>query len=95
MIAEAAHVRRRYPQAPEDAVQHLLWALHRSVPAITADRTLAAETGLRSDLASYPGSMQDFAWFNLPALIDALRVGRIAVADQLGYMNLLQPGGTR
>lgn len=91
MIAEVAAVRRAHPGAPEAAVQHLMWALHRSHPLLAAGDP-AAGRALRADLAGYPGSLADFDQLGVPALLGALTAGEHAVADTLSVLRLAQPG---
>jgi hypothetical protein len=93
IIAEVATVRRVYPDVPEDAVQHLLWCLHRARRDIEDGNRDAALTSIRTDLAAYTGSLEDFTDFELPLVMRAIAGGRLETADILGRLRLLQPPG--
>lgn len=88
-IAEVSHVATLYPHVPAEAVEHLLWALHRTRPLAETGDTAAALTQLRTDLAGYPGPLTDLAPLGVTHLIHGLEQGRHAFAGALGAQGLL------
>lgn len=88
-IAEAAQVQRAYPGVSADAVEHLLWCLHRVRPDIEAGETGLALQRLRCDLVQYGHDLTPFDTMGVPRLFNALTAGRIAFADELGALRLL------
>lgn len=89
LIAETVDVRRAYPQVSPDAVQYLLWALHRAIPELENGRRDDALDGLRGDLAHYTGDLADFERLGVPQIFEAAGQGRTRLAALLAELRLL------
>lgn len=89
LIAEAADVARAHPGVPQQAIDHLLHALHRAVPLLQAGRSDTGLRQLRADLAAYPGPYDDFERLGVRAIFTAAGHGRHACANTLGELRLL------
>lgn len=91
LIAEAQDVARAYPYIPQEAVDHLLAALHRAVPVLENGDMAEGLRMLREELARYPGPLDDFERLGVRAIFAAAGRGRHPLANQLGDLRLLAP----
>lgn len=92
LIAEKVDVARAYPAVPQPAIDHVLAALHRTVPMFEAGDTAAGIAELRADLAAYAGDLKHLEYLGIRAIFEAAGHGRQSLAAILGELRLLQPG---